>query len=70
MIKFENKQNGRYFYILIEKDLLNDLVLRIVYGSRHISRSRIVFCNSRMALDKQINRLSKRRIRHGYCLVT
>jgi hypothetical protein len=39
MLKFENPTNGRYYYLYIERDLLNDMVLTIIRGG---SRSRVV----------------------------
>lgn len=69
MIKFENKENGRFYYIKIEKDLLNDLVLRINFGGHNVTRSRVIMCDSAEILFDEIKRLYKKRLSRGYLLV-
>lgn len=70
MIKFENKTNGRFYYIFVSKDLLNDLVIRITFGGCNVSRNRIIFCGSRKDIEKEIERITKRRLSRGYSIVT
>ncbi len=73
MLKFENQTNGRFYYISIVKDMLNDCVIRIVYGGhrhRRISRERHIACDSQRDLLSEIQRLSLRRLSRGYSLVT
>jgi len=70
MIKFENATNGRYYYLEVNEDMLNALVLRIVYGGRRISRTRVILCDTKDAISLEIDRLSKRRLKRGYSLVT
>jgi len=70
MIKFENKTNGRFYYLSLHKDLLGDVGIRINYGGRHVCRVRFIACTSGLELQKQIEQLSKRRIKRGYSLVT
>lgn len=70
MIKFENQQNGRYYYLSVHKDLLNDWVLSVIRGGRHSRVVRHFGYGCRMALQKELDRLSKRRIKRGYTLVS
>lgn len=70
MIKFENPNNGRFYYLTINKDMLNECVLRIVYGGKHSSRTRAILCDNRNAICNEIDRLSKKRIARGYVLIT
>jgi len=73
MLKYENPENGRYYYLAVYKDILDDYVLTVIRGG-HLRgvRSRVVrhfgyAC--RMALQKELDRLSKKRIARGYRLV-
>lgn len=70
MIRFENKENGRFYYILVEKDDKNKLAVRIIRGGRCVRIVRSVFFDCELAVRNEVERLSKRRIRHGYSLVT
>jgi len=70
MIKFENATNGRFYYIHIEKDLLNDCILRINYGGVSVTRHRAIFCKDHNSLNRQIGRIIKKRLSRGYSLVT
>lgn len=71
MIKFENKENGRYFYITVEHDYSKRLVIRVIRGGRNVCVTRNVFLSETMdEIEKEIARISQRRIRRGYCLVT
>lgn len=69
MIKFENKENGRFYYMRIEKDLFNDTVICVIRGGAHISVSRLIFCDGEMGARKEIDRLSRVRLQRGYTLV-
>ena len=69
MLKFENKSNGRYYYIFVDKDMLDDIVLRIVYGGRYINRTRTILCSNRNLIQREIDRLSRKRLKRGYTLV-
>jgi hypothetical protein len=66
MLKFENIANGRYYYLLVEKDLLGDLILTIYYGGEGHHFIRKVFVGSSVGLDREVARISKRRIARGY----
>jgi hypothetical protein len=70
MIKFENKTNGRFYYMQITSDLLNECVLRIFYGGSRVTRIRVVACDDRCSLQQIIEKISKRRLKRGYLLVT
>lgn len=69
MIKFENKENGRFYYLTLQKDILNDIVLTIIRGGNHISVRRTVRFNSLESITQEIQRLIKRRLARGYTLV-
>lgn len=70
MIKFENKDNGRYYYMSEYKDILNDWVLTIIRGgiTSRVIRHYGYLC--RNDLQAEIARLSKRRLQRGYKLVS
>ena len=70
MIKFENQENGRYFYIQVERDLFDELCLRVVRGGRHVRGiSHIVTVGSRKTIRAEIKRLSRLRLQRGYTLI-
>lgn len=69
MIKFENKTNGRFYYLSIQKDILNDLVLTIVRGGKHHSVIRNIGYHCMDAITNEIQRIIKRRLKRGYTLV-
>ena len=70
MIKFENATNGRFYYLIIKTDLLNEMVLYANYGGVGISRSRTLCAGDRDTIHKEIERISKRRLKRGYSLVS
>ena len=70
MIRFENKNNGRFYYILVERDDSDKLALRIIRGGRNIRVVRSVLFDCPLSVRKEVDRLAKRRIRRGYSLVT
>lgn len=72
MIKFENKSNGRYYYLYIQRDMLNDVVLTVVRGGRNVrvARNVSILYDNRDSLSDEIARLSKRRIKRGYHLIS
>lgn len=70
MIKFENPSNGRFYYLKVQKDLINDLVLCVIYGGRNITRLRTIKCGTPDKLYAEIGRLHKKRIARGYLLIT
>lgn len=55
--------------MVVENDNGNP-VLRIIRGGRRVRVSRTVCLPSGMAIQQEIDRLSKRRVRRGYVLVT
>lgn len=69
MIRFENKENGRFYYMVVENDDSNRLILRIIRGGKRVRVVRSVSYDCSLDVRKEINRLSKRRIRHGYTLM-
>ncbi len=70
MIKFENKNNGRFYYVMVDSDLIHNSVLRVIYGGRHVSRHRTISCNDLSTMQKEIERITKKRLQRGYELVT
>lgn len=69
MIKFENKTNGRFYYLVSNTDILNDLVLTVIRGGIHSRVVRHYGFNNRIAIQKEIDRITRIRIRRGYTLV-
>jgi hypothetical protein len=70
MIKFENKTNGRFYYLLVDKDMLDDSVLRVFYGGVGVIRTRTISINNMCEAQKEIDRVAKKRLSRGYSLVT
>lgn len=69
MIKFENKNNGRFYYLEVKKDLFDDLVIHITRGGRNSSINHLIFCPDTHSCELQINRITKTRLRRGYTLI-
>lgn len=70
MIKFENKKNGRYYYLVVNRDMFNHLVLTIIRGGKNSSFSRHFAYNSQPRIDEEIKKISKIRIKRGYSLIS
>lgn len=70
MIKFENRNNGRYYYLIVEKDLFDVLVLTIIRGGLNHRIVMHLGYGCRMAIGKEIERITKKRLQRGYVLVT
>jgi hypothetical protein len=70
MIRFENRENGRFYYMVVEQDITNKLILNIIRGGKRVRVLSSIPFDSPIVLERVIDRLSKRRIRHGYSLVT
>lgn len=70
MIKLENKENGRYYYLHVETDIFGDLTLIVMRGgiNRHI-RPHMVMAGKMEAIDQKIKELIRRRISRGYTSV-
>lgn len=69
MIKFENPVNGRYYYMVVEKDMFNEMVLRVTRGGSSVRVSISIACSDEQSISNEIERLSKKRIKRGYILV-
>jgi hypothetical protein len=70
MIKLENKQNGRYYYLFIQKDLFNHDVLIVVRGGVHHHVIRTYGYPSESVIEAKIRELIKRRLTRGYTFVS
>jgi hypothetical protein len=68
-IKFENKTNGRWYYIQIQRDIFNELGLYIRRGGRNASVGWLVFCGSYREVYSKIREITQRRLQRGYILV-
>lgn len=68
MIKFE-RDDGRYYYMRIERDMFNDMVLFVIRGGIRHNISKRVCVGSIQAIMAKINELSVRRLQRGYTLV-
>ncbi len=69
VIKFENKHNGRYYYLQTEKDLFGDWIIHIIRGGISSRRRRIIFCDSLMAVREKIRHIGQIRLKRGYTLI-
>ncbi len=69
MLRFENKSNGRFYYMDIKNEY-NQFVIRITRGGRHVCIVRDIVLDGASSMAKEINRLTKRRVKRGYSLVT
>lgn len=70
MIKFENKVNGRYFYLYIARDMFDDLVLTVIRGGANARVQYNYRHGSLPVLEGEVARISKQRIKRGYTLVS
>ena len=70
MIKFENKQNGRFYYLIQHRDLFSDMVLTVIRGGYQSRVIRHYGYENQELMNREIARISKIRISHGYELVT
>lgn len=69
MIKFENIQNKRYYYLIKNQDILNAWVLTIIRGGTQTRVVRHYGYDCCETIDKEIVRISKIRLRRGYTIV-
>jgi hypothetical protein len=69
MLKFYNKNNQRYYFIAIEKDLFDDWILCVNRGGdrRHVVR-RYGYSNL-SSLNARLNDMIKKRLQRGYELI-
>ena len=70
MIKFENKENGRFYYLNVKKDLFDEWVLVVIRGGRYTSLVRTYGFNCLYSIQNEINRITHIRIKRGYTLVS
>ena len=66
-----NKKNGRYYKILIYKDMLNDTILTCVWGSIHskLGNYSHFVMNTAEETHNFIENINKKRYKNGYELV-
>lgn len=69
MLKFENKSNGRFYYIKLQRDLFGELVINHFRGGSRIAVERILFCGDFLSVRKKLRQIIKRRTARGYSLV-
>lgn len=69
MIKFENKSNGRYFYLSISRDIFDDLVLTVIRGGRYARVQRAYSHGDLPTITRKITTITKQRLKRGYTLV-
>lgn len=69
MLKFENPSNGRYYYIQVGTDILNDMCVTIIRGGKNYRVVRHFGFNSFDKIQSEINRLTKIRVRRGYKVI-
>ena len=69
MIKFENKSNGRFYYLLVQHDLFGDRILLAIRGGCYARVIRTLAFGDEQTIEKAISRISKQRLKRGYTLV-
>lgn len=69
MIKFENELNGRYYYLLMEKDFFNDFVLTIIRGGKYSRVVRHYGYNCLSDIIREIKKITLIRIKRGYRVI-
>lgn len=69
MLKFENKTNGRFYYVKVQRDLFGHLVINCNRGGVHHSIERILFCGNAREIREKIREIIKRRTARGYALI-
>jgi len=70
MIKFENKENGRYYYLHVEIDIFCNTNLLVTRGGiRSNLRPRVIFSGEMGKIEEEIARISRIRLQRGYTLV-
>ena len=69
MLKFENKSNGRFYYIEVKRDMFGHGVVNIIRGGNNISVERIVFCGNARSIREKVRQISRRRTARGYTLI-
>ena len=67
LVKFDNPDNGRFYYLCTHRDLFNDLVLTVIRGGKNGSRvERHYGFKDLLSIYAEIKRISKIRLSHGY----
>ncbi len=66
MIKFENPTNGRFYYLQTHHDLLGHLVLTVIRGGKGSRFVKHYGYDCPEKIDKEIKRITKLRLNHGY----
>ena len=69
MIKFENKSNGRYYYLIKNMDIFSENTLTIIRGGYNSRVVRHFGYNCSEIIEREIERISRIRIKRGYTLV-
>ena len=69
MIKFENPTNGRFYYLDVQRDIFNDLVLTVIRGGRYTRVVKHFGYNDPLAIQRQVDKISRQRLKRGYHLV-
>ncbi len=70
MIKFENEKNGRFYYIDVDRDLFDELVIVVTRGGRFSSINKLIHCVDDVHCQAEINRLTRLRLQRGYTVVS
>ena len=66
VIKFVNKENGRYYWLSINRDMLNGYNLTITRGGNRNNLVVMRSFHSQELCKQEMERLSKIRLRRGY----
>ena len=66
MIKFENPQNQRYYYITVQEDLFKTPMLSIYFGGKNHHHSKHYGYGCKQKIDEKIKKIAKKRLKRGY----
>lgn len=69
MLKFENKTNGRFYYVKVQKDIFGQWIINCNRGGVYYSVQRILFSGDVAAVRKKLQDIIKRRTARGYTLI-
>lgn len=69
MLKFEHP-NGRFYYIQYYRDMFDDVCVMVIRGGYNQRVVRTISCGVDSELQATVNRITKKRLRRGYILLS
>lgn len=69
MLKFENNQTGRYYYLITSRDLFDDVMITVIRGSKNkrVMKTNGYTCKKEAYFE--IHKIIKRRLQRGYTII-